>query len=335
VILSDLAVRAVEIAAAVNRGRYAELDRPLIRALAGGLGRDLDHARRYAAARNLRLGAAVSRGPVPALVPGQAREHDPARSLARSFDAAVDLAHALAEAIDGILAPYPGLRLAWSRDHDLELARELADGAGSCLGRARALAFGLRGRPAREQVLSTGRAISRALGQALEHARALDRVCAPGLAGRLGIATAEGLAKALADGALDDFTSADLTCAGLADADLTGVRWSLTGTAWPPRDRHQGAPGPVRCSARRRPGVHAPGHDVAAELVNRLWNALRRRAPPGPARRLPPDPELGLRTQRRHHLRGRAQGRGRTRATLTATRPGKPVSPGGSGSLPF
>jgi hypothetical protein len=39
---------------------------------------------------------------------------------------------------------------------------------------------------------------------------------------------------ALAAGVLDDFTSADLTCAGLADADLTGVRWSLTGTAWPP-----------------------------------------------------------------------------------------------------
>lgn len=55
-----------------------------------------------------------------------------------------------------------------------------------------------------------------------------------GVAGRLDIATAEGLAKALADGGLDDFTSADLTCASLADADLTGVRWSLTGTAWPP-----------------------------------------------------------------------------------------------------
>jgi len=234
VILSDLAVRAVEIAAAVNRGRCGDLDRPLIRGLAGGLGRGLDHARRYALARNLQLGTAVSRGRVPALVPGQAREYDPALSLARGFDAAVDLARELGEAIDGILAPYLDLRLAFSRDHDLELARELADGVGSCLGRARALAFGLHGSPAREQVLSTGRVISRALDQALEHARSLDRVCAQGLAGRLGIAAAEGLAKALADGALDDFTSADLTCASLADADLAGVRWSLTGTAWPP-----------------------------------------------------------------------------------------------------
>jgi hypothetical protein len=62
----------------------------------------------------------------------------------------------------------------------------------------------------------------------------MDRVCGQGLAARLGITATEGLAEALTDGALDDFTSADLTRASLADADLTGVRWSLTGTAWPP-----------------------------------------------------------------------------------------------------
>ena len=44
----------------------------------------------------------------------------------------------------------------------------------------------------------------------------------------------KGLAEALLDGALDDFTSADLTHTSLADADLTGVRWSLSGTIWPP-----------------------------------------------------------------------------------------------------
>jgi hypothetical protein len=32
---------------------------------------------------------------------------------------------------------------------------------------------------------------------------------------------------------MDDFTSADLTYASLAAADLTGVRWSLSGTIWP------------------------------------------------------------------------------------------------------
>jgi hypothetical protein len=33
---------------------------------------------------------------------------------------------------------------------------------------------------------------------------------------------------------MDDFTSADLTHARVAGADLTGVRWSLSGTIWPP-----------------------------------------------------------------------------------------------------
>jgi hypothetical protein len=33
---------------------------------------------------------------------------------------------------------------------------------------------------------------------------------------------------------MDDFTRADLTHASLAGADLTGVRWSLSGTTWPP-----------------------------------------------------------------------------------------------------
>ena len=55
-----------------------------------------------------------------------------------------------------------------------------------------------------------------------------------GVASRLGISPAEGLAEALLDGAMDDFTSADLTHASLADADLAGVRWSLSGTIWPP-----------------------------------------------------------------------------------------------------
>ena len=53
----------------------------------------------------------------------------------------------------------------------------------------------------------------------------------------------------------------------------------------------------------------------------RMGSAARgRRAPPGPARRLSPDPELGLGPQRRHHPCGRAQGRGRTQTGLTARR---------------
>lgn len=233
VILSGLAVQAVEIAAEINRGHCQDLDRALIRTLADGLGHDLEHARRYALARNLQLGPAVALGRVPALMAGQAREHDPAASLTRSFVAAADLARGLCVVIDEILTYSFDLRIALTRDHDLEPVRELADGVGSCLTRARALCLDLDDRAAREQVMRTGRAIGRAVDQALEHARAMDRICGQALADRLGIAVAQGLAAAVADGALDDFTSADLTSAGLADADLTGVRWSLTGTTWP------------------------------------------------------------------------------------------------------
>jgi hypothetical protein len=60
------------------------------------------------------------------------------------------------------------------------------------------------------------------------------RVCAQNLAGRLNIAQTEGLAEAVLEDAVDDFTNSDLTYATLADADLTGVRWSLPGTIWPP-----------------------------------------------------------------------------------------------------
>jgi hypothetical protein len=233
-IVSGFAVRAVEIAAAVNRGRCGDLDRPRIRAMADDLGRDLDRARRHVPARNLQLGTVVTRGPLPALVLGQALDYAPALSLTRGFNAAVDLAREFIEAMDRILASYLGLRLTFSHDDDLELAHELADGAGSCLDRTRALAIGLGDRPSPEQVLSTGRTISRALDQALARARAMRRVCGQGLASRLGMATADGLAEAIIDGALDDFTSADLTGASLAEADLTGMRWSLTGTTWPP-----------------------------------------------------------------------------------------------------
>jgi hypothetical protein len=134
-ILSNFVVRAIEIAAAINRGRHGNLDRPLIRTLAYDLGCDLDRAREYALARHLKLGVT--------------------------------------------------------------------------------------------------RSISRTLDLVFERSRVLDRVCAQGVAGRLDISPTEGLAEALLDGALDDFTSADLAHTSLADADLTGVRWSLSGTIWP------------------------------------------------------------------------------------------------------
>jgi hypothetical protein len=110
-----------------------------------------------------------------------------------------------------------------SRDHDLDLACDLTAGLSSAISRALAYA----------QALNIDRS-RRAFDLAVECARVLDRVCAQGVAGRLGIPPTQGLAGAILDGAMDDFTSADLTYASLAGCDLTGVRWSRSGTTWPP-----------------------------------------------------------------------------------------------------
>jgi hypothetical protein len=239
-ILSDLVVRAVEIAAAVNRGRHGNPDRPLIRALARDLGCDLNRARDYAQARHLRAGIPVTRGLGPLLRLDQAR--DLRVALIRALNAALRLARELARAIDDTLARHLNLRLSFSHEHDLELACELADKLDSDLERATDLAVDLyelsrtRGPVSRvrEQILTIDRSLSRTLDLAGERSGALDRVCAQGAASRLGISSPEGLAQELLGGAIDDFTSADLTYASLADADLTAVRWSLTGTKWPP-----------------------------------------------------------------------------------------------------
>ena len=69
-ILSDFVVRTIEIAAAINSGRGGNLDRALIRILAGDLGRDLGRAREYAQGRHLKLDGSLTRnsalgGPPP------------------------------------------------------------------------------------------------------------------------------------------------------------------------------------------------------------------------------------------------------------------------------
>jgi len=241
-ILSDFVVRAIEIAAAINRGRRGNLDRAFIRTLARDLGRDLGRARDYAQVRHLKLDVTVTRHSGLVLTLDQAREPYLALTLIRCCDAALRLARELGHAIDGTLGRHLDLRLRFSRDDDLELAGELAADLDFDLERALALnrVLGktreriLNVNYAREQILNVDRSLSHALDLAFERSRALDRVCARGVAGRLGISPTEGLAAALLDGAMDDFTSADLTYASLADADLTGVRWSLSGSIWPP-----------------------------------------------------------------------------------------------------
>lgn len=218
-IFSDFVVRALEIAAAINNVRRGNPDRALIRTLARDLGRDVDRFRKYAQDRQIEL-ELTTRYSVLALTLDQADERYLALDLPGYFDAALRLTRALARHLGG----------------------ELAAGLDSDLGRALALKGQLdetRKRTrnineAREHILNIDRSISRTLDRAFLRSRALARVSAQGVAGRLDISTTEGLADALLDGAMDDFTSADLTYANLAGADLTGVRWSLSGTIWPP-----------------------------------------------------------------------------------------------------
>jgi hypothetical protein len=223
-IVSGFVVRALDIAAAVNRGRQGNLDLPLIRTLARDLGQDLDRARVYARVRHLKPDVVISPGAALVLVPDQALGQAPGRyPLIRYFDAAVGLARELGEALCSILGSPLSLHVAYYGGDDLQMARELAEVLGSDLARV-LNPFPLNDDHAREK----------ALDLALKRSCALDRVCGQNLAGRLSIAQAEGLAKAVLEGAVDDFTNSDLTYASLADADLTGLRWSLPGTSWPP-----------------------------------------------------------------------------------------------------
>jgi hypothetical protein len=215
----------------------------VVAALARDLGRDVGRVRAYAQARHLKLDTTLTRDSVLVLTLDQADERYLAPALIRYFVAALRLAHRLAHAIDGTLARHLDLRLGFSRDEDLEPACELAAGLESDLVRTHALTEPLvlalqpnvNVNRAREQILDIDRSISRTLALALVRSRALDRVCAQGMAGRLGVSLTEGLAEELLDGAMDDFTSADLTHASLANADLTGVRWSLLEPSGPLR----------------------------------------------------------------------------------------------------
>jgi len=233
-IFSDFVVQAMEIALAINRGRHGDLDRPLIRTLARDLGRDVDRFGQYARARNDEPeGLTELRYTILSLTLDQARERYLAITLNRYLATTVRIARTCIRGTGGGFT-----------QHDRELTHVLVAGFSAGLKRALDLIVRLDREvdQARWRVLD--RSLSRTLDLAIERARALDGLCGQGLAGRLGIAPAEGLAEALLDGAMDDFTSADLTYASLADPSLTdarltdsyliGVRWSLSGTIWPP-----------------------------------------------------------------------------------------------------
>jgi hypothetical protein len=114
---------------------------------------------------------------------------------------AQDLARPLARALDQALPPF---------DHTVDLV--LVDDLSSALTLVRV--------GDRKRALPLAREIADETAHAVGHA--------------LGVRQVEGLATALLDGVLDDFTRADLTQADLTGRDLTGVRWSDWGTRWPP-----------------------------------------------------------------------------------------------------
>ena len=218
VILSNLTVRALTIAGEIPatnafplrlaRTRDLAFDLARARDLAFELAFDLDVARDLA--RDLDRASAGARDLARALDLDVARDldrasaRDRARALARARDLARDRARDLARVLILVLA----------RDRDLDLTRDLA--------RDRAIALDL----AYDLDLD--------LAYGLDLARDLDHRTALLVGSALGTRQIEGLAAALLEGALNDFTRADLTNAGLAESDLPGVRWSEQDTKWPP-----------------------------------------------------------------------------------------------------
>lgn len=155
-----------------------------------------------------------------------------ARDLVRDCKFDLDLARAHARALD--------LDLDLARDLDIDLAFDLARARArdlvSDLAHVVALALtlahhrGLVLDVVHVRDLARHLAFTRHLGSA----RDLARQTALMVGGILDLQQVEGLSAALLEGALDDFTHADLSLTDLAGRDLTGIRWSDQGTTWPP-----------------------------------------------------------------------------------------------------
>ena len=196
VILSDLTVRALLIA---NEALTAR-DSTVALGLARDVARDLPFAR--ALARDVDLAHDV------------ARDVDLVRDLtpARALGLALDLARALGLALVLDADPARDVGLARRRVRALVLDIDVALGLAHDVDLARDLTL--------------ARALTLALGVVHQTAMAVGRA--------LGVQQVKGFAAALLEGALDDFTRADLAHADLTGRDLTGVRWADWSTRWPP-----------------------------------------------------------------------------------------------------
>jgi hypothetical protein len=210
VVFGDLLARALDLAYGLDRDVQdtlaRDLDRSLDRDIQRALARDLDRS----------LGVVLDRDRLRSLATDLRNDLGQARKLAHTNDLgledarnrnahrAAQLAQHLASALAQVLESDRWHDSARRYRMDCYYAREMA--------RARSIV------PARDRV----------------RFRSTARRLAKTAFSLLGLQNDNGLAAALLDGALDDFTQADLTSVNLAGIGLIGVRWSETGTRWPP-----------------------------------------------------------------------------------------------------
>jgi hypothetical protein len=225
VITSDFLARTLEIAdeplSRDDRSIARTLAQDLAKALASALDTDravVDHAFDLPLGLALAFARSLSRD----LVEGYSHTFAPvrdralalARDLSRTRSLVRDLNHARALYLD------LDLDVTNARDHACRLAREL-DYPGLDIFRTPSIFDG------------DSNLISRRAGD-LARVRNLAHHLTLKMGGVLGLQHVDGLVEAVLDDVLDDFTHSSLANTDLTSVDLTGVRWSVSGTRWPP-----------------------------------------------------------------------------------------------------
>jgi hypothetical protein len=228
VILSDLLVRALVIAKATACGQSARQAADSIHDFDGALDqvRDLDDAIRRA--RDLDDAVFRARCTIP-------RQQGPWAMDIRTYHDNGSLSVASSRVRQ--LARHLTANFHQARDPDpgrAELSRELDDALQDVSALARILDHDLQRDFDRHLASASYCGCAQSFALALDPAREIARSTALVVRGVLGARRAEGLAAALLAGMLDDFTHADLSHADLGGLALTGVRWSASGTVWPP-----------------------------------------------------------------------------------------------------
>jgi hypothetical protein len=253
---SDALDRARRLVRDLALTRNLDCARDLVHAL--DLARDLVHARSldHAPVRALFFGrdlvSVLGRDLASTLASALTHDREFVRDLARDLAHAVDrtllpdrdlareLAYArvlnrdpdLASAFDPTHAFALDLDLTRALDHDRDLARALHHDHNLARDLAIILDRDQAGDLARRLIITLDQ--DRNLNLARDLARDLAHHVALVVSHSLGARHAEGLPTALMDGALDDFTRANLAHVALTDLDLTGARWSASDTRWPP-----------------------------------------------------------------------------------------------------